>query len=242
MSRIGTAVRGFSVVLAVGLQLACSHDSGAPTGLFSLHVDGISGFHQHLMEGEISNAPYVVRVVDAFGNGVDGVQVAWSGPGVFWDGTGEVPRRVASGTVQVVTSGGGYSEIRFQPNQRGPITIYASLLGSGLPVKFQEEVSLSTIVRIGWLLDCIDPMFSGADTVFLGATVTWMLDPAANQYCPGAVAQVTSTSEPASGLHFESPTLHVSERFTFTPNVVGTWHYADPFYGGSGTLVVRDGL
>jgi len=81
-------------------------------------------------------------------------------------------------------------------------------------------------------MDCLEEShFWGADTVFAGTTVSWVLDPIANQHCPGAVARVKSTAEPGGGLHFESATLHAGERFTFTPNVTGTWHYVDATNG-----------
>jgi len=187
-----------------------------------------SGDNQSSTPNSTLADPLKVEVDDQFGNGVQGVAVAW---------------QVASGAASVqptssVTDAGGLAQAGVTlGGEVGPVTITATGVGlTGSPVTFHATVaSVPTTVAV----EVGDNFFKSSrngssnpavDTVAVGGSVTWTWS-GSNSH------SVRSTGSPS----FTSSAIMTSGSYSFTFNTAGTYTYDCAVHGASmtGTVVVR---
>lgn len=204
----------------------------------------VSGQDQQGKAGEPLPEPFVVRVTDDRGDGVEGVEVTWrvtTGAGHF--GPDLYPTEESS-TVSVDTDPDGTARVFFRPAILGTSTVAADVSGLS-PVRFTTDVAV-VVILFGPIFDCTpgDPNhFLGPDgtsdvAVPVGTPVEWVYAP---YLVPSTCeARVTSSSEPPGGEPIDSGILTPGERFRFVPAVAGTWEYRDGTNeGADGTLTAR---
>lgn len=203
-----------------------------------------SGNDQEAKAGERLREPFVVRVTDARGEGVAGVDVTWGeASGTGWL-LGRRLNHRRRGSIVEATDSDGLSAIYLQPTAVGTSTVTAAVAAlEGSPVTFTAPGS---VVVIEFVPDPIDgPWFSGPTgsghvTVPVGTTVEWAVRWIC---CLSETARIASSSEPPRGKPFDSGPLTPASgnpaRFRFVPVVAGTWEFEDRVSGATGALTAR---
>jgi plastocyanin len=206
----------------------------AAAGLASVLAKG-GGDAQTAETNAALAAPVQASVTDEFGNGVQGVPVAWSATGATVSAP-SVPSN-AEGVSQVNVTLGATA---------GPITITADAPGlEGTPLTFTATAtepvptptSISVSVRDDNFLSVRNGTVNPAvDTVSAGGTVTWTWQPTAND-----PHDVTSTGSPSFTGH---STAVQPPPFTVTFTSPGTYSYyctqhGAPTSGMRGRIVVK---
>jgi adhesin/invasin len=204
------------------VTFTASATPGAATQLVLSGGDGQTGTPNATLSGALK-----VKVGDQFGNGVQGVSVAWQVTG----GTASVQPASsstdASGIAQTAVTLGG---------TLGPVTITATSAAlTGSPVTFHATVGSfpsSAAVQIG------DNFFKSSqnltnpavDTIGVNGVVTWTWTGLANH-------SVQSTGSPS----FTSSTTKATGTYSFTFTSAGTYIYDCIVHGTvmSGTIVVK---
>lgn len=201
-----------------------------PAALVAVSGDGQVG-----KAGERLPEALVVRVTDAHGEGVEGVEVSW---------------RVASGAgdVSAITTTGptGTSRALFRPTTLGTSTVTAEVTGlPGSQVTFSTDVSVVVIRLLYDFTFGPYPHFAGPEdsndvTVPVGTSVEWAWQGEDVSGVPETV-RIVSTSVPAGGEPFDSGPLHPGERFRFVPGVAGSWEYEELLHAvpATGSLTAR---
>lgn len=191
----------------------------------------VSGDGQEGKAGEALPDPFVVRVTDDRGEGVEGVQVTWSvaaGAGDFLQDVSWRTRR------------DGIHRVVFRPTTLGTTVVAAEAVGlEGSAVTFSTEASG---VLIGFNYDPFgESWFAGPAgtsdvSVPVGTTVEWVV-----KWSPGGTgtAHIVSRAEPPGGGSFDSAVLTYAQRFQFVPGVPGTWEYVELGSGATGALTAR---
>lgn len=250
-------------VASLGLAaLACGGDGPLepldPDRPTPAAIASVSGDDQQGKAGEKLGEPFVVRVTDAQGDGVGGVEVTWrvaSGAGGLWRVLG---RTGGLSTVFMDTDPDGIARVFFGPKVPGASTVTADVAGlQGSPVTFATD-AIAMVVHVGFLDvlgdlsgGCVNAQGEPEESTFIapdgsrddvtvpvGTTVEWTgvewLDPGTCE------VRIVSTLEPPGGEPFDSGILTLGrERFEFVPGVVGTWEYKDQVSGSTGTLTAR---
>lgn len=282
-SRINAVARVLPTVVFASLLLgSCkdSHPSGLhmepeeptvepeePTQPIPAAMTMVSG---NLQEGKAGvwglSDPFLVRVTDAHGHGVEGVQVTWnvaSGAGRLdfeFHGDDWLCDSMAGCTDTL-----GRSQARLVPSSIGTTTVTAELEGlEGSPVTFTTDVTILLIffgqdLGAGGGIDPNDvpPVFIGPHgylgptagvRVPVGTPVEWVIGGwFITDMWDGAV-HIVSTSEPPGGESFEFIAGSCWEwgncdlggrSFEFVPNVAGTWEFEDLRSGATGTLTAH---
>ncbi|MBK5097338.1 MAG: Ig-like domain-containing protein [Gemmatimonadetes bacterium] len=200
-------------ILAVGgLSLAsCSGDdpAGPPAGLGNdpTAVTVASGNSQTGRTLETLDAPLVVRVADADGDPVSGATVNWS----IAQGGGSLSAASSTSNAQ------GQASIQFTPGTAIETSgIEARVTGVATAASFTIETSILVIEIEG--IAFVGPNGTDAVTIPLGATVEWVNRDAVRH-------TATSNSMPAGSPMINSGLMAQGARYSFTPNVVGTWTY-----------------
>lgn len=205
-----------------------------PTAPAALEL--VAGDAQFGKTGEELEQPFVVKVIDASGHAVGGVEVEWT----ITSGDGRLRGTAiddVSGSVTLLTNVGGRSFMSFVPFTVGPVTVAASVSGAdgpiwGSPVVFTTYVTTLVItVEYDWWNDEVGffgPDGSSDAEIPVGTTVEWVNRTPA--------ARITSTMTPPGGSAFDSGQLQEGERFQFVPQVPGTWEFVDAVGGSKGTL------
>lgn len=217
----------------------------------------VSGDRQEGKAGVPLQNEFVVRVTDAEGFGVEGVEVTWkvaAGAGriaSIFHGEGYL-----CGSIAGCTDARGYSHVEFRPTTIGTTMVTAEIVGlAGSPVTFTTEVTV-TVILLGqdWRFfgggDSV--LFIGPDgtpdvTVPVGTPVEWIV---VNFHHPWQPVHIMSTSVPPGGESFDSGVLAPWwespagggwgwEIFRFVPGVAGTWEFVDQASGATGTLTAR---
>jgi hypothetical protein len=133
--------RGLALVSMSLALLACF--DGTPVGPPAQYVRAISGDVQPAKAGLDLAEPFVVRVTNAMGRGLQGAQVTWtvtSGEGILGGdrGTDCSPKR----TVSMRTDARGYARMSFRPTWFGPTTVTARpLYVTTEPATFTTDAS-----------------------------------------------------------------------------------------------------
>ncbi len=232
-------------VASVGLvALACGGDGPLepldPDRPTPAAIASVSGDGQEGKAGEMLGEPFVVRVTDAQGEGVAGVEVIWR----VASGAGHLGRDPKLSMKSMDTNPDGLARVFFSPAAVGTSTVDAEVTGlQGSPVIFTTRATV-TVIRFLY-----DPMFGfpvfesshgfGSVKVPVGTTVEWAWD-GEGPGVPEAV-HIVSTSVPPGGEPFDSGILRPGGRFQFTPGVAGTWEYEERLHGSptTGTLTVQ---
>jgi len=236
-----------SYEVLLGATLVCGLLFGACSGSDALTPAGspariavVSGDHQVGREGELLNAPFMVRVTNARGEGLSGIEVNWR----VTAGSGELRTGLQVRGSVTHTDHKGVAKVSFVPTIRGmSVVVEAVPIASdfvGVGATFTTSVLNVAVIRFGPL-----PMthcessgshspFIGPHTVAVGTTVEWVY--AESMPAGECAARLASISAPPAGAHFDSGFLPKGGRFQFVPHVPGTWEYVDPINGGYGTL------
>jgi hypothetical protein len=133
------------VLLPLGFSLfACGGDDLVAPQARALAL--ISGDGQPARAGQELGAPFVVRVTDHRGNGVESVLVRWtvlSGEGILDEGRGsEGFERCPPPTTNSRTDADGFARISFMPTWFGPTTVAAEMVHvEAPPVLFFADAS-----------------------------------------------------------------------------------------------------
>lgn len=234
----GTATTGWTLPQTAGTQSATASLAGATGSPVSFTASATAGPAAQLsisagdnQSGPPDSAlpnPLEVKVGDAFGNGVQGVTVAW---------------QVATGAATVqqassVTDDGGLARTNATLGAAvGSVTITATSAGlAGSPATFHAtatSVPTRAAVEVG------DNFFKSSrnatsnpavDTVAVGGSVTWTWS-GSNSH------SVRSTGSPS----FTSSAIMTSGSYSFTFTTAGTYAYDCAVHGASmsGIVVVR---
>lgn len=221
----GTQTATASLAGASGspVSFAASATPGAATQLTLSAGDNQSGTPNSALPG-----PLTVKAGDQFGNGVQGVDVAWAVP----NGAATVQPANSvtdgSGNAQTVVTLGG---------DVGQVTITAASPGlTGSPVTFRADVaSLPTTASVEVGDNFFKSVRNGSsnaavDTIAVGGTVTWTWS-GSNSH------SVRSTGSPS----FTSSAIMTSGTYSFKFTAAGTYTYDCAVHGASmtGTVVVR---
>lgn len=222
----------------------------------------VSGDGQEGKAGEKLPEPFMVRVTDARGEGVEGVRVAWSvtsGAGHFgFSGWSSLrPARFPGGhlpTLSSDTDPEGVARAFFFPTALGTSTVTADAVGlEGSPVTFSTEAN-GVLIRYLAMADSPFGAFpfsllAGACNAppdahrFIGPEgSTDVLVPVGTpvEWLSGACeARIASSSVPPGGESFDSGFLREGGRFEFVPRLTGTWEYEDQRTGAIGTLTAQ---
>lgn len=227
-------MRWVAASLALTL-IACGGDdlpSEPPAQPQPAAIAVVSGQDQSGKAGETLPEPFVVRVTDAGGEGVAGVEVTWrvtAGSGEF---VGALGGRFSS--LSTITDPDGVAGATFWPLTVG--TSAARAEADGLDATFTADATVLVIRLIHPLGGCAQPAaLAGPDgssgaTVPVGTPVEWV---------PSCDLHVTSTLEPAGAESFDSGIVSGEERFRFVPGVTGTWEYREQITGETGTLTAQ---
>lgn len=247
--RFSISVSGGLWVLVAFVLVACGGDDPVDPeqepedppdyGLVPLSGDGQAG-----KVGEELPERLEVRVTDAGGEGVAGVEVVWS----ISTGSGDLmtfafPRGKGFGSkISDITRSDGVSSVGFRPTELGTLIVTAQAGGSGGPkVSFTTEVD---VLVIRFHRDPIDGDYFWTSlagwhelddfVVPVGTPVEWQA------ISPGSEkVRIRSTSVPPGGLSFDSGDLASGERFRFVPGVEGSWDFAEEGTGTAGRLTAR---
>lgn len=150
---------GWSAAYLSLALLACGDDG--PTGPQPVVLTMISGDNQPGKAGQPLGEPFVVRVTNLRGQGVEGVAVTWTitpGGGALGEATAlafegvfdddferfdEVQFGCALIDAQTVrrTDSDGIAQVRFMPTWFGPVTVTARAAGASEPVTFTTDAS-----------------------------------------------------------------------------------------------------
>lgn len=232
-------------VLALALTaLACGEGSLEPVGPTPTAIAIVSGDAQEAKAGEWLERPFVARVTDAGGDGVEGQLVGWkitSGEGILGRFPAGTPIPVVR-TLYTPTDSDGRARAFFRPHAVGSSTVIASVRTSaghmvGSPAVFETDVTV-LVIELGYSSwDCWDsPAFFGPGSdcdnvrVPVATTIEWV-----NRL--SGRASITSVSTPMGGESFDSGVLLNGDRFEFVPRVPGTWEYRDRVSRVTGTLM-----
>jgi plastocyanin len=183
--------------------------------------------------GEINSPlaePLQVKVADQFGNGVPGVDVAWSASGVT----------VSAPSVPTDESGVSAVTVTLGPDP-GVFSVSASAIGlTGSPTTFEvsaeepQPIPTSASVQVGntfFTSDANGTSNPAVDTVAVGGTVTWTWVPF------GGTHNVRSTGSPS----FTDSQVMSTGSYSFTFTAPGAYTYDCVIHGSSmtGRVVVR---
>jgi hypothetical protein len=198
-----------------------------------------SGNDQHGKAGEPLGEPFVVRVTDKEGKGVNDVAVFFelaTGAGELGGGCGyPTPTHAAS----VRTNPEGLVQMKFRPTELGQSTVTARIAEEPrASATFVVEAPLLVIEFWfgAWGAGFVGPCSGSSQVnVPVGTTVEWKVfsEEFAGEYT------VTSKSTPPGGKDFDSGTLTAQDRFRFIPDVKGTWEYYDKATGLAGALTAK---
>lgn len=217
----------------------------------------VSGDDQEGTAGRHLDDPFTVRVTDAAGEGVQGVEVTWSvtsGAGDLCPAPPACPLDPPLTSVSSRSLPGGAGRMHLRPTAVGTTRVSAEATGlQGSPVTFTANVTrlLILLSGVGFVeasdddespcLESGGDGFIGPDgtnhaDVPVGTTVIWDL---ARGTC---AFHIVSTSAPPGGKHFDSAMFPVGVNdhpLEFVPEVPGTWEYVDEISGATGTLTAR---
>lgn len=231
--RSGRAVGFWWVVAPAVLALISCEDDSPVEPHEPAAIVQVSGNAQEGKAGEPLAQPFVVRVTDARGDGVEGAEVSWrltSGAGRWGDG------KNALQGLETTTNTDGVARALFLPTALGTSTVDAGLGDHGLRVGFTTEATVM-VIRVDVLFSCLEgpSIFAGPEgstevTIPVGSPVEWT---------PACHAHVTSTDSPPGGRSVDTGTLTRGERFRFVPATTGTWKLVDRVYGATGSLTAR---
>ncbi len=232
-----------ATALALLIASACNQDlpSGAgfppppppeqppppPVPLPPVALSIVGGDGQAGRWGDTLALPFVVRVSDAEGKGVPGIDVLWTI--VAGSGTLQSSPTVYTDAVGVARSR------RFAPTGWLQTQVSASI-GRGIPPVTFTVPMTGVLIRFGPLFDCVEQsFFSLPDSLPVGTTVEW-------SYWGGDLpcqTRIVSASIPEGASAFDSGTLNGGDHFSSVLYVVGDWEFVDVLNGGSGVLRVR---
>jgi hypothetical protein len=236
--------RSTSAAVALLIAAACESRT-APTPIVTspggaaaaTSIAIVSGADQLGKAGEDLSDPFVVRVTDAAGRGVNNATVSFhvaSGAGAL-GGQCEGNERV------IQTNLDGTAMVTFRPSVLGRSTVIARIAGRPDPsVTFASEASVFVVdFWFGfWNVGFVGPCSNSGDVIVsVGTTVEWRIPVQDDRY--PVTYTVTSTSTPPGGRAFDSGMLTAYERFSFVPLVAGRWEYQDRITGLAGTLTAR---
>lgn len=229
---------GWSAV-PLGLALvACGGDEKevmVPTEPTPAAIALVSGDGQEGKAGDSLPEPFVVRVTDADGDPLLGVEVIWrvgSGAGRFraWPAEGDP-------ILGTHTDHEGLAQAFFWPAALGTHTVVAEVSGlEESPVTFASEATGVVIVLRDLLGGCEPVRFYGPDG---GSEVVVPVETPVEWTSAACDAHFASASVPPGGEPFDSGVLSRGERFGFVPAVAGTWVFEDRLTGESGTLTIE---
>jgi hypothetical protein len=209
-------------------------------------IEMISGDGQEGKAGAFL-APFVVRVTDARGEGIEGVEVRWR----VESGRGDI-----AGGSDLSTDADGLAKVSFEPHVLGTSTVSAhaavpGLVLEGSPVTFTAEATVLLIYILeggifcvptnsnwhgpcwGTFLDAVATFFGHASaTVPVGTPVEWV---------NWGTSPVTlkSVSAAPGGPSLDSGPLNPGESFPFVPGVAGTWEFVEQVSGWTGSLTAQ---
>jgi len=233
----GIATTSWTLGRTAGAQAATASAAGATGSPVSFTASATagpatqlsvsSGDNQSSTPNSTLGNPLQVKVDDQFGNGVQGVTVAW---------------QVASGVASVqptssVTDAAGLAQTGVTlGGDVGPVTITATSAGlTGSPAAFHATVAsvpTTAAVEVGdnFFKSSRNASNPAVDTIAVGGSVTWTWS-GSNSH------SVRSTGSPS----FTSSAIMTSGSYSFTFNTAGTYTYDCAVHGASmtGTVVVR---
>lgn len=216
---------------------------GAPVS-----VVAVSPRFQTGLAGGVLPEAFAVRVSDAAGQGLPGVAVHWianSGPDVI---CAPDQRRCGTQRLTVTTNTDGVAHVWYRPRLlgAGAVTALVPAVPQG-QVSFDFETN-GVLIRVAPRYDDCGtvqspPSILGPDdrhevTVPAGTfieleyTDAELWDPAT------CVARLVSHIVPEGGLPFDTGDMVFTDRFRFTPNVVGTWMFREFYTGSFGVITV----
>ncbi len=236
----GIASSSWSLGTVAGPQSAQATLSGASGSPITFTATAAAGEPTTLAEaggnnqtGQINTAlaPVQAKVTDEFGNGVAGVDVAWSATGA----TVAVPVVPSNGSgisAAAVTLGG----------TAGPITITAAandLTGAALtgsPVTFSATATEQPPPSTNANVAVINNSFSPASlTISAGTTVVWTWNSSAqNHNVAPAASEPARSGNPVNGPHTYQYTFNTPGTFVYFCEVHGT-----ATAGMRGTIIVQ---
>lgn len=227
----------FILPLAAVVLVGCGDTATPPTSPetpTATTVALVSGDLQEGKAGELLPEPLTVRVTDAQGSAVQGVDVTWrvvSGAGSFWR-AGATP---LNGPTR--TDSDGRALVLFKPSVLGTSRVSAEVAGlANSPVTFTVDATvLLIVVHNDWEGSWFElPQGSNSVTVPVGAIVEWTVGWQTSR------SRVVSTAEPPGGEPFDSGELLPLDTFRFVLAVAGTWEFQDHFSPEStGTLTAE---
>lgn len=238
------AALGLLAVLGCGNELPGEPPSppaqpGAPVSV----VAASARFQTGLAGGVLPEA-FAVRVSDAEGQGLPGVAVHWiatDGPDVI---CAPDQKRCARQRLAVMTNTEGVSHVWYRPHRLGAGTVTA--LVPAVPqgqMSFDFETN-GVLIRLTprsdacGALHILGPDDRNEVTIPVGTPVEWEHVEVTLWYPDICVARIVSHIVPAGGLPFESQDMEFTDRFRFTPNVVGTWMFRESYTGSFGVITV----
>lgn len=201
-------------------------------------IASVSGDGQQGKAGEKLGEPFVVRVTDAQGDGVPGLQVTWR----VVSGAGDLGRGLDGKPLFTRTDRIGSARVSFRPIALGASTVTAEVAG------LQDSRVTFTADAAGVVIHFYNDLFEGAAwfagpegpsdvTVPVGTTVEWAVGWAGSGGT--TTARIASGSPPPGGEPFDSGDLTYPARFSFVAAVAGTWEFEDRISGAIGTLTAR---
>ncbi len=236
----GIASSSWSLGTVAGPQSAQATLSGASGSPITFTATAAAGEPTTLAEaggnnqtGQINTAlaPVQAKVTDEFGNGVAGVDVAWSATGATVAAP-VVPSNGSGISAAAVTLGG----------TAGPITITAAandLTGAALtgsPVTFSATATEQPPPSTNANVAVINNSFSPASlTISAGTTVVWTWNASAqNHNVAPAASEPARSGNPVNGPHTYQYTFNTPGTFVYFCEVHGT-----ATVGMRGTIIVQ---
>lgn len=230
---------------------ACGNDgpvdpppaSSAPPDLTMVPI---SGDGQLGKVGEELPEPLEVRVTDAGGEPLSGIEVVWSvDPDLGRLDTVTSDGFVVAGSAIYDSTGSeGMSRATFRPSALGTLSVTARVPGArGSSVVFTTDVELVVIHFFAGLFDGFYfwTSLTGWDfeenfVVPVGTPIEWRVS---SSLSGETMARIRSIDAPGDGSAFDSGELGVGERFQFVPSVAGSWDFVEEESGTQGTLTAR---
>jgi plastocyanin len=222
----GIASNGWTLGNVLGSQTAqatLSGATGSPVSFTATAAPGaatslskLSGDNQNGEIGTQLGAPVQAKVSDQFGNGVQGVEVAWAATGAT----------VSAATVASGASGASAINVTLG-GTAGPVTITATagvLAGSPLTFNAIATTAPPPTTTISVVNNAFNP---SSLTVDAGSTVTWSWSPTAQNHNVVPDGTVPTTSgNPVDGPH----------TYQFKFDNPGTYRYHCAIHGAPGGI------
>lgn len=187
--QVGTQFVTASLAGAAGSPLTFSATgvAGAPAALIAVSGDGqIGGLHSYL------SSPLVARLVDQFGNGVQGRWIQWSDSGL-----------VTLGADSVITGISGDVTLNVHADTAGVAKVVASFGGvTGSPLLFTATL-VDTVVSIDLSGSTYTP---SSVTIPAGSAVKWIWGSGTHSVTPDSPGPIEDTG-PLPGPHIYGPII-----------------------------------